>query len=404
MYKKNYIYGSVFFVMVFCSIWNVSIYIIAFFCIISFFYLPLKRYMDRTFFMLFLFSFFYVLLLLLQGNVVSWFSLFSYLIAPLIFYSLGGYVVDCCSYPKQIVAFIFILILLYSLVLYISAFIDIIDGGFLNINRSFSVYNIYDGADELSLNATLYGLVASLGLSGFGWFFVRNIGSLSIRVGFLFLSIFSLITVLHLINRTGIVVFIASFLSVIIFCFKKKIHILFAICVVFVVVLVSLFYFNVLDQTILDAYVNRNQNIGQVQTFGGRTDKWFIGIQNLIDYPFGWYDSAHPNFVHNLWLDIARVGGVIPFVFFTLATVFSYSRMIKLLKLNEIQISPLLLGLNVCFLLSSMVEPVIEAMPLYFYLYILLWGMQNRIYENEKESKCKKTYKCVENNRVEIWG
>ena len=127
---------------------------------------------------------------------------------------------------------------------------------------------------------------------------------------------------------------------------------------------------------VFDAYSYRNEESGD----GGRRDKWLLGLQYVIKYPLGWItEGTQSGYVHNLWLDIARVSGIFPFILFLMATWLSYCKFFKLWRLNNMTIFPLLLGMNICFLLSSMVEPVIEAVPLYFYLYIMMWGIQNRI-------------------------
>ena len=109
--------------------------------------------------------------------------------------------------------------------------------------------------------------------------------------------------------------------------------------------------------------------------------KWGVGLQNIFRFPFGW-DVEEPQYgyAHNLWIDIARVSGIIPFVFFLIVTFMSYYKLLKMLMLKDMAITPLILGLHICFFLSLFVEPVIEALPLYFYLYLMLWGIQNEVY------------------------
>ena len=61
LFKGNWILQTVYFVVLFTSIWsNVSIYIIFVFCLLCMLTLPIRRYADKTVVFLGLFSFFIV--------------------------------------------------------------------------------------------------------------------------------------------------------------------------------------------------------------------------------------------------------------------------------------------------------------------------------------------------------
>ena len=148
-------------------------------------------------------------------------------------------------------------------------------------------------------------------------------------------------------------------------------------CFCVVLLLIEL---NVINQNVIDAYTNRNEGGSSVSSVGGRWDMWTDGIQNVFRYPLGWdVEGAQYGYAHNLWIDVARVSGILPFLCFLMATLISYGKLFKLLRSKDMTIVPLLLGLNVCFFLSTFVEPVVEAIPLYFYLYMMLWGIQNAV-------------------------
>lgn len=200
LFKGNWILQTVYFVVLFTSIWsNVSRYIIFVFCLLVMLILPIRKYVDKTAVLLGSFSVFYCIPILFAG-VGSWFNFASYLLCPVIFYIYGKYVVDKLRESKLIALFFAVSILLFSIVLYMSAIQDITQNGFVNITRSFSIWGMSGGQNSLS--ATLYGLVASLGLMGLSIIFVRTALPKKLKGMFLLLFVLSMLTVLHLVSRT----------------------------------------------------------------------------------------------------------------------------------------------------------------------------------------------------------
>ena len=252
----------------------------------------------------------------------------------------------------------------------------IFENGFINTMRSFPIW----GVENSSLSATLYGLIASLGLVGLPFFFIDTNSKSNTRYLFLALSALSLATVIHLVNRTGLIVLFICFVITTLYYSKGKLSHFFILFLVIGLVVFILLQQQILSKDIVDAYLARNEGVGSVNTAGGRFVKWSTALNNLFIYPFGWsYANIQYGYVHNLWLDVARAGGILSFIPLVIATVFSYKTFFKLLRFRDRKFMPLLLGLNVCFFLSSFVEPVIEAIPLYFYLYLMLWGMQSQL-------------------------
>lgn len=389
LFKGNVLLQIAYFSMLFVSIWSTyAIYSIVLFCILSILSLPFKRYIDTISVFLFIFSILYCLFMFFSDSVVSWFNFISYLCCPTVFYIYGNWIVDKMRFPKNMILFWYISILLFSFVLYVSVVQDIVGNGFINVLRSFPIWRM--DIEHGSLAATLYGVVASLGLVGLSVFFEKSNLSLSMRFLFLLLFVFSFMTIVHLVNRTGIFISCMSFLLVTFYSYR---NVLIKWCLVLLgisFIIFLLFEFDVIDQTILDAYISRNIGADEkLATGGGRLERWIQAFQNLFLYPFGWnLDALQYGYAHNLWLDIARVSGLLPFIVFIIVTSISYVNLFRLLRIGDKQIVPLILGLNICFLLSSVVEPIIEALPLYFYLYVMLWGMQNRIYIILKQRIC----------------
>lgn len=391
-FKGGILLQIMFCIVLFASIWtNISIYTILIFSICIVLFVPVLRYIDKIAIFIFLFSISYTLIMLVH-DVASWANWMSYLICPTLFYCYGKYVVDKANGDaRSLVSFWCISILLFSSVLYISALQDILENGFINVMRNFTIW----GVENSSLSATLYGLIASLGLVGLPFFFIDTNSKSNTRYLFLALSALSLVTVIHLVNRTGLIVLFICFVITTLYYSKGKLSHFFILFLVIGLVVFILLQQQILSKDIVDAYLARNEGVGSVNTAGGRFVKWSTALNNLFIYPFGWsYANIQYGYVHNLWLDIARVAGSIPFLFFIIATIQSFAALIRLLRIKERIITPLILGLNICFFLSSFVEPVIDAIALYFYLYVMLWGMQSQLF---------KLYRVYGYNRVEIW-
>lgn len=377
--KGGMLLQIMFCIVMLVSIWtNITIYTILLFSICILLYVPILKYLDKTAIFISLFSLTYCLIQLFH-DVISWANLISYFMCPTLFYCFGKYiVVKANGDVNKLTTFLCVSILLFSIVLYISAAQDIIHNGFVNISRTFHIWGSASEAGGLS--ATLYGLNASLGLVGLPFYFAQPKINKTIKYIFLLLTILSLITVIHLVNRTGIVVLILCFVVVAFYRSNGNIFRFLILCAIIAIITLILTQLNVINTDVFDAYLMRDDDVGAVNTAGGRLDKWVIGFHNIFRYPFGWeFTSIKYGYAHNLWIDIARISGIIPFTLFLIATILAFNTLRKLLKYRELILLPLLLGLNVCFFFSSFVEPVIEAMPLYFYLYIMLWGIQNQL-------------------------
>lgn len=94
---------------------------------------------------------------------------------------------------------------------------------------------------------------------------------------------------------------------------------------------------------------------------------------HLLDYPFG---GMPYTMAHNLWLDVARVTGLLPMAFmiaFTIGTLLSVGRMVVRNKRNDLGIW--MASVIVTMFGAFMFEPVIEGRPYIFMVYCLFAGM-----------------------------
>ena len=129
--------------------------------------------------------------------------------------------------------------------------------------------------------------------------------------------------------------------------------------------------YGVINEEILTAYQDREiSSTANAYELGGRSDIWSDALQKFVTNPFGW---PRVEYAHNLWLDIARVGGWLPLFFFILATIAWIKNSLRLIKRPTTFIL-LLFSINIAMLIASFVEPVIDASMLFFSIMMMVWG------------------------------
>ena len=361
--------------MLLFSIHGIGVYCTILFSIVALVYLYDKRYNDAKTLWLLLFSILYVVILFLSGNVGSYAELIGYAISPYAFYRFGKFAVDKFAPVDLLETFVLLTIFVFALNLYASTIQDINSNGFMNLTRALET----EGR-ESAMNATLLGLNASLGFMGLATCFAypkfyRNVTAIL----FMLMSVMSLVVVLHLVNRTGIVVLVAVTLVAMMHMLRKHKGRMFVAIFVIFLILGYCFQSGLLNEDLFMAYAERNEET-DIASGGDRFWRWGEAIHHMFAYPLGWSTMRIKDYyVHNLWLDVARVAGIFPFICLMIATILSVKDVFKIYKAIPTILTTMLIVIYLCFFISSMVEPVIEGFPLYFYLFCMVWGMNARI-------------------------
>lgn len=383
-----------FFILLCCSVTILQTYLMSIFSLLLLVFLPKKRYVNNESLLLLIFSILYSLIMVMDGkmNFISTSMIFT-LLSPIMFYCFGEYVVDKLRHPNLIVVFFLLLTLLFSLNLYISIFFDIKENGFINVFRQVKVLGfVVESNKSGTLAATLLGLNASLGFVGLAIFaYYRKKLNVWVRSMFLILTILSLVAVVHLINRTGLVVLVVSFFAVTFYHMKRNFWSVLGVLVIGIIVVYFAYSFSWVNEDILKAYEEREIEGHSVAEGGGRTKRWTDAIKLLVKHPWGYSDlrGVKVHHAHNLWLDVGRVAGVLPLVVLLIATILYGINFLKLLSKDDGFLCSIFLVYNVVFFLSCMVEPIMEGFSLYFFLYVMFWGMQNQYLKLLKLNKYK---------------
>ncbi len=365
---------TLFFIVVSSVFFPWHVFIKFFLCLVILARLLNKIKLDNTAFWLIVFSVSYSFIGLLNGSFTLLF--FSYIIAPVSFYLLGKYVVQKFSY-EIIIWFIILTVLFLEIYVCLGALLEMRSDSLISITRTINFPYIQE------IKATLLGTVVSLGLCGLPVFIRCLITSNKVKAwAFLGLFVLSLLVILHLSNRTGLVVIVVCLAFSFMYNPSKQNKIISIIVSIFAI---SLLYevgieYDYLFEDFLNSYEKRN-SISALDTGGDRTVRWIDAFNYLFFYPFGW--EVNYGRIHNYWLDVARVSGIIPFFALVIATFESFIVFYDLYKIKNDFLIFIMLELYICFFMSCMVEPILEGISTYTYLFCMLWGMQ-REYLNYK--------------------
>lgn len=371
-----------FFAVLLTSLLPINIYLMVAFSAMVWLMLPLKKWWNAGTIPLLLFSVFYTCMIVLGGLVESKFLLLSYLISPVAFYRWGRYLLYEYKEDKQRYRLMFFIVSAYLLYVVIMTVVNVSMVGIVNHNRVLA--GIQCGDETLA--ATLYGLMMSLGLGCVGACFTKKTGTY-IKIGYACLVVASLLTVIHLLNRGGLVILAVCFILAVLYNYRKDNVKLVAIALIVLIGAVFLMNSEFINGEILEAYMKRNDTRGYgLSSAGGRTELWKMSIGNLLTNPFGWYQYEY---AHNLWLDMARIGGWVSLMPFLVVTVLSIKNIFFLLFKTNGGFAALILTLNISLLLAASIEPVIEGSILFFSLLLFIWGMTESMQRQERRSRLR---------------
>lgn len=371
MFKLSFKYLillAIFFVVLFTSLWSNNIYVLVFFSLLSYICLPINKYWDGVTITLLGFSILYSAMTLMTSQYGSGFILVSYLIAPVAFYRFGRWTMSCFPDDNSRQKLLFLIIGCYLCTLFFMTFKDITVVGIVNVSRVM----VGDMSDGESLAATLYGLMAAVGLGSIAALFIKG-QNFWLRTGYILLALLSLLVVIHLVNRTGIVIVLLCTLVTFILSSKINLSRGFFAIIILGVLSVVLVNSEILSGEVLDAYQQRESDTS-VDTYqlGGRIEIWSDAIANLLTHPLGW---ERVRYAHNLWLDIGRIGGWITLFLFLIATFVWMKSIINLIKNARTPFFYMIISTNLSMLLASSVEPVIDGSLSFFLLLLMIWGI-----------------------------
>ena len=368
--KRDKILLLALFPVLITSLWAKNLSLLSIFSIICWGILPYKKWWDGISIPLLFFSVFYAGIVLYKGENPGWSFIFSMLFAPTAFYRLGCFLMKHIQDEMQRQKMLIYIIGFYLLPLFLLTAQDIALTGLINDSRKM----LLDLGEDDSMAATLYGLMASAGIGCIGAVFAKQQNKW-LKFGLILVAALSLLSVIHLVNRTGLVICAACLFVGFALSTRMNISKMLPILLIFIVVGIFLSESGILGGDVSEAYADRDDRNDDANSAnaGGRTELWLDAIGNLFVSPLGW---KLERYAHNMWLDIARAAGWLAFVPFVKATISYLLRFKNVLKsASKDNTLLILLSINVAMLLNAFVEPVVDGSLSFFSLLMLVWGL-----------------------------
>ena len=336
---------------------------------------PVKRYFDSIAILLIVFSISYVLFM--PSFEIA--DAARLLVGPVVLYIYGRYTVHRANYsPSILTNSIILMIVCISFPVWWAVVKNMLSGNIISATSIEGARWLTTWGQSNMAAATTYGVIASFGLCGLGYFLMsKNKFKRFDSIALLLCSFLSLLITTYLINRSGLVILVLTTLLAILYGLKgfprKTLLLLLPVVVILIYVLSHI---NMGEAgEIVEAYSERSS----ITEGGDRTWRWVDALGRLFTSPLGWSNEDIYTYVHNMWLDIARVSGIIPFVFFTTATIKIVNTNISLFNMKNSELSLLLVLLFASVFLSYMIEPVIEANIFYLMIFTWIWGIEREV-------------------------
>lgn len=361
-----------FIVVLIMNLMNGFITLVLLFSLVSFIALGLNKGFDRYAGLILLYSLSYGIIMSLKGG----YDLSSCLldvVVPCVFYLYGKYLLKACK-EESIISVIILIVIAFGASVYYFTIKGIIESGALIMSvRSIQLF----GNEGYELGATGIGSCVCMGFFGLASVFIVDSKKQKFILATIF--IFSLLTTVSMINRTGLFISVISLIITLFVYFKGSMKHLFWVLCCFVGIWVLISKLGWLDGDVLMAYQARElDEDASIRSGGARTNRWLYALSMIPSSPFGWRDVQY-NYIHNMWLDVAKNAGWIPFFFLVVLTIKEIRTMVNLLKIDRGSLSCILLTLIICMLLDLMVEPITGGSI--FAMLCLWWGMQNQHYQ-----------------------
>lgn len=375
---KRYLMLGLFLATMLTSLWPDNIYLLCVFSVTCWIFLPSNKWWDGICRSLFVFSVLYGLMEILNGKSQSGFILISHFISPVAFYRFGRWLLWLFNDETVRFKMLFAATLCYLTPLFIMTAQDMAVTGFINESRIV----LYDVINGTTMAATLYGLMASVGIGCIAVLFTKQTSLLE-KISFLIISILSLLTTVHLVNRTGLVILVSCILFSFAYTTRFKLSRMFFSIIVVLLLLCIIYNTGLISDEVVEAYINReSDSVTDSKELGGRTVFLLSNLSSLFSSPFGW-ESDH--YAHNLWIDLAKIGGWGSLFAFLVATKNIIKNFFKIACMEYNSFRAVTLSIMLAMFFNASVEPVIEGSMLYFSIFMMFWGiLKAEIFECKK--------------------
>lgn len=344
----------------------------------------IKANIDVDFLIIFLFSFIYGLFYSFNPIAGVQYIIVYIFTAPF-FYLWGKYLIDKSSHEKTLFYLFLIVGIIISASSLLSVILNVMEGGLAQRSRSIAM--IWTGtltnATGMAAPYIINMAIPAILLSGYK--------RLSKPVIVIMISVFilSLLCAIRLGSRTQLAITLITLLVILIFQWPHR-NTKQNLTIIFVLVMAGfLVYRNVSfdwDADWLSSFAGRMEKHGanELATGGGRTDRWEKSLSNLFTKPLGW-GLEEFGFAHNLWLDVARAGGIISLFLLSILTVRVWTRLRKFIKKyrSNLLITATVLTGMLAFTLLFLVDVIMDGSYYLFATFFLLYGAIIKYYHRD---------------------
>ena len=242
--------------------------------------------------------------------------------------------------------------------------------------------NIVDFWSQSPLAATLQGILVTMILSIFFYnIFCTN--SIWQKILFTISTILSLAYLTLIGTRTPIIIFITITMIEFIFymllnkTIKKCIKIILMVGILVTAIIYmynhNLFELkNFVEESNLFVRLNKDATI---ESDKSRLETQWLAIISVIDNPFGTSnDIGDLSYAHNMWLDVAKDVGIIPFTILVAYTIYSIVSLLQIMKNANVskEYKILLSSVYIGVLTNFLTEPILQGFPFYFFMFVLI--------------------------------
>ena len=298
-----------------------------------------------------------------------------YAFSPIIFYFTGKYF--AIKYvSSEIYYFIFLFLALsYSFIPAISIIKHIIEDGFVGGRNLSLIWGIHE-----DVSATILGSYFTMNMALVGLVLVQTSNKIEKRVKFSIIAgaIISLVCVLRVASLTQLgIASVSLLLTAIYLIFQQSLIRNLRLILKFIIIGIIIFSTISIHSKIFDILNERNNSEQYLLSASGRTDLWLSSIDKIVQQPFGGWNNSGFTYSHNLWLDVARVVGVIPLIFLLIFTASSIFLIYKVLRISktDLYFRVTVLMLFWGFMAVFFVEPIIEGLYMLFLIFCLFIGL-----------------------------
>lgn len=242
---------------------------------------------------------------------------------------------------------------------------------------------------EKSIEVSVTGVCAHFGpaLAFLSLPFIKNKPHLNFSFYFLWSILVTLTLFVSIVTATrnpqvvGLVIILVTILRSV--KFKNVLRRFFVLVLIFFLIYSFSLYLSQFD---FFSGITSRYSDSDLNTAGDRSVAWKLGFINLFEYPFGGEPMNRVSYYHNLWLDIRKVSGIIPFIIMIAFTFINfkflfYNQNLRAFSNSLLEFSRI--GF-VTLLLIMFVEPIIEGSPLVFYFFIFFSGLNKSFYSYQK--------------------